>query len=77
MANVSRGRVYNEGGHILKQGDIVAVKMVAVIGWAEDFSVYQGLSEWSDQQVAENGDKVPESVGRAVAPYCAHLAYRW
>lgn len=77
MANVSRARVYNEGGHILKPGDIVAVKHVTVIGYANDFAVYMGLSEHSDEGVADHGDKVAdERAARAIAPYCAHLHYR-
>ena len=76
MAHVSRAEVYNKGGHALKPDDIVAVKYATVIGYAGDFAVYMGLSSWSDQAVANNGDKVSEDVGRAVAPYCSHLAYR-
>ena len=76
MAQVSRARVWNEGGQILKAGDTVTVKMTTVIGYADDFAVYQGPSDWTDQEVADRGDKVPESVGRAVAPYCQHLSYR-
>ena len=76
MTIISRAKVRNEGGHILKQGDMVAVKMVTVIGNVGDFAVYQGPTDLSDQYVADYGDKVPEDVGRAVAPYCAHLIYR-
>jgi len=76
MATVSRAKVYNEGGHILKPGDIVPVKFVAVIGHADDFAVYMGLPEQSDGEIASYGDKVGEDVGRAVAPYCSHLDYR-
>ena len=76
MVQVSRAKVYQEGGHILKSGDFVAVKMVTVIGYANDLSVYMGLTSQSDQFVADFGDKVLESVARAVAPYCAHLIYR-
>lgn len=76
MAVVSRAKVYNEGGHILRSGDYVAVKMVTVIGYGHDFSVYQGPSDWTDSRIASSGDKVPESAARAIAPYCAHLHYR-
>jgi hypothetical protein len=69
--------VYNKGGRILKPGDIVAVKHVTVIGYAGDFAVYMGLSDHSDEYVANRGDKVyPEEAARAIAPYCAHLRYR-
>lgn len=77
MANVSRAKVYHEGGQLLKPNDIVAVKYVTVIGWANDFAVYMGRSSQSDNDVAASGDKVTdEAVARGIAPYCAHLAYR-
>lgn len=73
---VSRATVYREGGGDLRLGDAVAVKYVTVIGAWSDFAVYIGVGDWSDERVAANGDKVSEEVGRAVAPYCSHLAYR-
>jgi len=76
MAVVNRADVYSKGGHILNAGDIVAVKMVTVVGQAGDFAVYQGTSAMTDEEVAFYGDKVSENAGRAVAPYCAHLHYR-
>jgi len=76
MVWVSRQKVYHEGGEILQAGDKVAVKYVTAVGCVGDFAVYMGLSDQTDQEVAECGDKVPESVGRAVAPYCSHLSYR-
>jgi len=65
-----------EGGHILNPDDMVAVKCVTVIGWNGDFAVYSGPSDWSDERVAAEGDKMLEDAGRAVAPYCGHLRYR-
>ena len=76
MANVSRAKVYNEGGHILKPGDIVAVKYVTVVGYDRDFSVYMGSSDQTDEEISLYGDKVLKFVGRTVAPYCSHLRYR-
>jgi hypothetical protein len=76
MAQISRALVYRHGGHILRPGDFVAVKMVCVTGYNGDFAVYQGSTDLSDQEISSCGDKVPEEVGRAVAPYCAHLSYR-
>lgn len=73
---VSRGKVYNEGGHILGPRDAVAVKFVTVIGNANDFAVYMGKASWNNGRVATDGNKVSEDVGRAVAPYCQHLHYR-
>lgn len=76
MAKVSRAEVYNRGGSILKSGDYVPVKFVAVIGHVGDFAVYMGVSNWNDERVRDHGDKVHETVARAVAPYCSHLKYR-
>ena len=74
--SVSRALVYNRGGQILEPGDTVAVKYVTVVGYANDFAVYMGFPELGDNEIASYGDKVGEDVGRAVAPYCSHLAYR-
>ncbi|HUT15050.1 MAG TPA: hypothetical protein VMY98_02260 [Anaerolineae bacterium] len=73
---ISRAEVYQKGGGFLAPQDAVGVKFVTVIGEAGDFAVYMGTSDRSDDDVAECGDKVPEEVGRAVAPYCGHLYYR-
>jgi hypothetical protein len=68
--------VYNRGGGILKPGDIVGVKHVAVIhDSGQGFTCYMGPSDWSDERIAQGGDKVLEEVARAVAPYLSHLAY--
>ena len=39
--------------------DAFAVKVVAVAGFADDWAAYRGPSDWSDQRVAEQGDKLP------------------
>ena len=42
----------------LVAGDRIAIKVVAVVGYAGDWTAYFGLSDWSDDRVAESGDKV-------------------
>lgn len=73
---IDRKTIYNTGGGNLGPGDAVAVKYVTVIGYAGDFVVYMGQPYWTGEEVAANGDKVPEEAGRVVAPYCSHLRYR-
>lgn len=41
--------------------DGFAIKVVAVAGRAFDWTAYVGPSWWSDQQVADHGDKLPAS----------------
>lgn len=46
----------------LKPGDTIGIKMIAAIGGADDYAVYYGPIEWTDEMVLRSGDKVPESV---------------
>lgn len=39
-------------------GDAFAIKVVAVAGFANDWSAYRGPSHWSDDKVAREGDKL-------------------
>lgn len=55
--------------------DAFALKVVAVAGLANDWTVYQGLSSWTDTEVAEGGDKITESVARALF-YVLHKSGR-
>lgn len=50
----------------VKDGDCFAVKIVASAGFADDWAAYRGPSHWSDQQVAESGDKISEGQAKAV-----------
>ena len=40
--------------------DALAINIVAVARIANDWSAYQGPSDWSDSRVARQGDKVDE-----------------
>ena len=40
------------------EGDAFALKVVAVTGAANDWTAYQGPSDWTDDQVAEHGEKL-------------------
>jgi hypothetical protein len=51
---------------------------VAVIGYAHDWAAYQGLTDWSDDRVAMEGDKLSQAAAEALfhAPVAAGLSYR-
>lgn len=69
---------YNMRASNFAPNDTVAVKIVAVIGAASyDWSAYLGLSHWSDEYVAESGDKLPAAAAEALFPtIAARFKYR-
>lgn len=50
----------------VEQGDAFAVKVVAVAGFADGWAAYRGPSDWPDQLVAEQGDKLPRRAAEAL-----------
>ena len=46
--------------------DAFAVKVVAVAGHVNDWAAYIGPTDWSDQEVAENGDKLDKKAAEAL-----------
>lgn len=51
---------YNTSPSDVADEDAFAVKLVAIAGTNNDYAVYAGRSDWSDEKVAANGDKVSE-----------------
>jgi hypothetical protein len=51
-------------------------KVVAVIGWINDFAVYQYYTTSSDRECASNGDKIGEDQARRLFPELASYKYR-
>ena len=37
-----------------------SIKVVAVAGHDNDWSAYMGPSDWTDEEVAQSGDKLPK-----------------
>jgi hypothetical protein len=62
----------------LQPGDRLGFKIIALIGSAGDWAAYRGLTDWSDEQVAAEGDKIPREVAEGLfyAPRAAGLVYR-
>ena len=42
----------------VQDGDMFAVKVVAVVGPNDDWAAYEGPTDWSDERVATEGDKL-------------------
>lgn len=62
----------------LKPEDVLGLKVVAVIGEANDWAAYYGKTSESDEDVASNGDKLSQDAAELLflAPVRAGLSYR-
>lgn len=60
----------------LSEGDAFATKVVAVVGYSQDWAAYEGPSDWSDMEVARKGTKISEEAAQRLFPVCRHLMYR-
>jgi hypothetical protein len=48
----------------MPQGTYAAYRVVAVKGQIEDWAAYKGPSDWSDEMICSNGNKIPENAAR-------------
>lgn len=62
----------------LQPGDRLGYKVIAVIGQRGDWAAYCGLTDWTDDEVAEGGDKLSQETAESLfyAPRVAGLNYR-
>ena len=62
----------------LRASDVLGFKVVAVIGYGHDWAAYRGLTDWTDEDVAERGDKLDKKTAEGLfyAPKAAGLRYR-
>ena len=60
----------------VKAGDWCALKIVAVAGYYDDWSCYIGPSDWPDEDVVSNGDKVLEDQASVFAYLMQLRSYR-
>ena len=62
----------------LKPDDRLGYKIIAVIGFANDWAAYKGLTYWTDDEVANGGDKLSKQEAELLfyAPVAAGLKYR-
>ena len=49
---------WNTRPYQINDGDMVAAKVVAVAGTNNDWAAYEGPTDWSDEMVATQGDKL-------------------
>ena len=56
----SLGNAYTSRPGDVKDGDAFAAKIVAAAGYADDWALYIGPSDWTDEQVRDSGNKLGE-----------------
>jgi hypothetical protein len=54
-------QAYNMSPSDVQPRDAFPIKVVAVAGYGNDWAAYYGPTNWSDQEVAESGDKLAAS----------------
>ena len=75
--NLLGRRELRYGTLALRPGDAVAHKIVAVVGQVGDWAAYVGPTDWTDEQVADRGDKLSRATAEAFFPdLAARLTYR-
>ncbi len=50
----------------VQPGDAFAIKVIGVTHGPNQWAAYQGPSDWSDQLVAESGDRLPENIAEVL-----------
>lgn len=58
------------------QGVAFATKLVAVVGCNNDWTAYEGPSDWTDQQVALRGQKIDKEAAKLIFQVCRLLTWR-
>ena len=62
----------------LKPGIQVGMKVIAIVGYADDWAAYQAPLNWTDIHLAEEGNKLDEITAKRLFPRMAeaNLYYR-
>lgn len=55
---------YNISGHEVQTHDRYGYKIIAVVYSEHFWKAYRGLTDWSDEKVASQGDEIPHEVAR-------------
>ena len=56
--------------------DIAIRRVVAVVGYAEDWAVYEGPESMTPQEIADYGNRLSERTAKEIFPRFSYLHYR-
>jgi len=66
---------YNSPIAAMRNGEAVSIKIVAVAGQANDWAAYYGPSDWTDERIAKEGDKMMATHANPIFPHM-HMSGR-
>ena len=73
MRDLTYQQYYNMRGDEFRDGDRISVKLVCVLGHGDDYAVYKGTTDQTDEEIAEGGDKVyGDEIGKALFLTAVH-----
>ena len=61
-----------------EDGGMIAFKVVVVNGFDSDYAAYYGPTEWSDEEIAAGGYKLPRNLSELLAleiPFLQHQRF--
>jgi len=61
----------------LEPDDVIALKVIAVASYDNDWAAYMGPTDWDDEEVITGGDKLNITAARALFPQFALRAWRY
>lgn len=68
---LTHAQYYKMNAYEFKPEDAVAVKIVASVGYGEQWAAYVGESDWTDERVLSDGDKIRQKAAEALFPTIA------
>lgn len=68
---------YNATNTDLIPGARFGYKVIAVVGGANDWAAYLGLTSQTDDEVARNGDKISKDAAEALFPIFKWSEFRY
>ena len=68
MRQLTYRQYYHMTPSEFQDGDHISVKLVCVLGYGNDYAIYMGTTDMSDEEIAQSGDKVYTYDGEKVGP---------
>ena len=61
----------------LKPGEQMAFKVVVANGYANDYAIYYGPTDWTDDEIRSGGTKLDVDTARRLTYAIPALAHQW
>ena len=68
---------YNATDELATPDTAVPCKVVAITGYGGDWAAYRGPSDWTDEMIAEQGDKKTQLAAEGLFPTFCNIGLRY